>query len=178
MYPHYHLHHPPRAIPAVDVSRRRPPTPSSSATAAIVTITGLVVAWCRLPPPSSSPLSSTAAASNPTNDGVPTASPHPPPPPAIPPPPSLLRSLRPLNHQSPMAPSWTGMQRRRPPSWSNAASAAPARTPRRDTGPLHQRRRRDCRNASVSSPAVGGRPSFASRAAAAGRATVTAARQR
>ena len=85
MYPHYHLHHPPRAIPAVDVSRRRPPTPPSSATTAIVTITGLVVTWCRLPPPSSSPLSSTAAASNPTNDGVPTASPHPPPPPAIPP---------------------------------------------------------------------------------------------
>ena len=48
------------------------------------------------------------------------------------------------------------------------------RPPRRDTGSLRQRRR----NASVSSLTAGGRPSFASRAAAAGRATATAARRR
>jgi hypothetical protein len=52
------------------------------------------------------------------------------------------------------------------------------RPPRRDMGPLHQRHRHDCRNASVSSLAAGGRPSFASRAAAAGRVTATAARRR
>ena len=51
--------------------RRRPPSPSSSATAAIVAITGLVVAWCRLPPPSSSPLSSNAAATLPTTASPP-----------------------------------------------------------------------------------------------------------
>ena len=45
-------------------------------------------------------------------------------------------------------------------------------------GPLRQHRHHDCRNAFVSSPAAGGIPSFASQAAAAGRATATAAQQR
>ena len=63
---------------------------------------------------------------NPTNDGVPTALPHSPPPPVIPPP--LAVTLSPPS-QSPMAPSWTGMRRQRPPSRSNIASAAPARDP-------------------------------------------------
>ena len=107
---------------------------------------------------------------NPTNDGIPAASTRPPPPPisVAPSPPS----------RSPMTPSWTGMRRQCPPSRSDAASAAPARAPRRDTGPLLQCRRHDRLNASVSSPAASGRPSFASRAAAAGRATGTAARRR
>jgi hypothetical protein len=76
--------------------RRCPPTPSSSATAAIITITGLVVAWCRLPPPSSSPLLFTADATPPM-----TASPPPClvllPPLRSPPPPSPSRPLRPFN---------------------------------------------------------------------------------
>jgi hypothetical protein len=42
------------------------------------------------------------------------------------------------------------------------------RTPRWGTGPWRQRRRRGCRDASVSSPAASVRPSFASRAAAIG----------
>ena len=42
------------------------------------------------------------------------------------------------------------------------------RTPRRGTGPLRQRRRCGRRDASVSSPAAGVRPSFASQATAAG----------
>ena len=63
---------------------------------------------------------------NPTNDGVLPASPRPPPPPAIPPPVAVAPSPP---SRSPMAPSWTGMQRRHPPSWSDAASAAPARAP-------------------------------------------------
>jgi hypothetical protein len=50
------------------------------------------------------------------------------------------------------------------------------RPPCRDTGPLRQRRRHDRRNASVSFPAADGRPSFTSWAAAACRATATAAR--
>ena len=105
--------------------RRRPPSLSSSATAAIVAITGLVVAWCRLPPPSSSPSLSTTDATPPT-----TASP---PlrlvllPPCDPPPPVAVAPSPPS--RSPMAPSWTGMRRRHPPSWSDAASAAPARAP-------------------------------------------------
>ncbi len=57
---------------------------------------------------------------NPTNDGVPAA-------PEIPLPPVAVAPSPPS--QSPMAPSWTGMQRRHPPSWSDAASAAPARAP-------------------------------------------------
>jgi hypothetical protein len=86
--------------------RCRPPSPSLSATATIVTIMGLVVAWCRLPPPSSSSLSSNAAATLPTTESTPPH-PHSPPPPiaVAPSPPSRL----------PMAPSWTGMQHRRPP---------------------------------------------------------------
>jgi hypothetical protein len=77
--------------------RGRPSTPSSSATAAIAAITGLVVAWCRLPPPSSSPLLPTADTTPPT-----TASPPPYlvllPPLRPPPPPSPSRTLRPLDY--------------------------------------------------------------------------------
>ena len=62
---------------------------------------------------------------NPTNDGVPAASPRTPPPPEIPLPPVAVAPSPPS--RSPMAPSWTGMQRRHPPSWSDAASATPAR---------------------------------------------------
>ena len=51
-------------------------------------------------------------------------------------------------------------------------------TPHRGTGPWRQRRRLGRRDASVSSPAAGVRPSFASWAAAAGRVTKAAARQR
>ena len=150
--------------------RRHPPTPSSSATAAIVTITGLIVAWCRLIPSSSSPLSSTAAATPPT-----TASP---PhhlvllPPCDPPPPVAAAPSPPS--RSPMAPSWTGMRRRfalppgptrqvplphAPPSsgYGPIAPAPPSQTPQ--CLGLH-------------------RPSFASRAAAAGWATAPAARRR
>ena len=64
---------------------------------------------------------------NPTNDGVPTASPHSPPPPAMTPPPVAV-ALSPPS-QSPMALSWTGMRRQRPPSRSDVTSAAPARAP-------------------------------------------------
>jgi hypothetical protein len=52
------------------------------------------------------------------------------------------------------------------------------RTPCRGTGPWRQHRRRGCRDASVSLPAADARPSFASQAAAAGRATATAALRR
>ena len=52
------------------------------------------------------------------------------------------------------------------------------RTPCRGTGPCRQRRRVGRRDASVSSPDAGVRPSFASWAAAAGRATATAAQRR
>ena len=52
------------------------------------------------------------------------------------------------------------------------------RTPCRGTGPCCQRRCCGRRDASVSSPDAGVRPSFASWAAAAGRATTTAAQQR
>jgi hypothetical protein len=52
------------------------------------------------------------------------------------------------------------------------------RTPCRGTGPWRQRRRRGRRDASVSLPAADVRPSVASRAAAAGRATATAAQRR
>ena len=65
---------------------------------------------------------------NPTNDGIPAASPRPLPPPCDPHP--LVAAAPSPPSQSPsMAPSWSGMRRQCPPSRSDAASAAPARTP-------------------------------------------------
>jgi len=74
-----------------------------------------------------------------------------------------------------MAPSWTGMQRRRPPVQCGDYRSRPL-PPCRKTGQLRQRRRHGRHDASVSSPAAGVGSSFASQAAAAGRATATAAR--
>jgi hypothetical protein len=98
--------------------RRCPPSPSLSATAAIVTIMGLVVALCRLPPPSSSSLSIililvVQRRRNPTNNGITAASSPFSSPPAILPLPVAFPPSPPS--RLPMAPSWTGMQRRRPP---------------------------------------------------------------
>ena len=138
--------------------RHCPPSPSLSTTAAIVAIMGFIVAWCSLIPSSSSPLSSTAATTSPT-----TVSP--PPrlvllPPAIPPPLAVVSSP-PSQSQSPMALSWTGMRHGHPPG---PTRRVPLPSPCWGAGPLCQRHRHDHRNASVSSPAVSGRPSFASRA--------------
>ena len=129
--------------------RRRPPSPSLYATAArhhhgvgcclvppaATVILILVVQRCR----------------NPTNDGINAASPpfSPPPVAVAPSPPS----------RSPMAPSWTGMRRRRPLVRRGECRSRP-RPPFRKTGQLCQRRRHDRRNASVSSPAAGVRPSL------------------
>ena len=129
--------------------RRRPPSPSLYATAArhhhgvgcclvppaATVILILVVQRCR----------------NPTNDGINAASPpfsSPPPVAVAPSPPS----------RSPMAPSWTGMRRRRPLVRRGECRSRP-RPPFRKTGQLRQRRRQDRCDASVSSPAAG-RPSL------------------
>jgi hypothetical protein len=81
---------------------------------------GLVVALCRLPPPSSSSSSLSVILilvvqrrRNPTNDGITAASSPFSSPPAILPLPVTFPPSPPS--RSPMAPSWTGMQRRRPP---------------------------------------------------------------
>ena len=60
--------------------------------------------------------------------------------------------------RSPMAPSWTGMRRRRPPVRRGECRSRP-RPPFRKTGQLRQRRHQDRCDASVSSPAAG-RPSL------------------
>jgi hypothetical protein len=131
--------------------------------AAIVAITALVVAWCRLPSPSSSPLPSTA---DPT---PPTMVSRPPRLVLLPP----LRSSPPVAvapsppSRSTMAPSWTGMRHQCPPSRSDVASAALACAPLAQAPPSRTPQCLGLR-----------RPSFASRAAAAGRATATAARRR
>ena len=180
------LHPPPRAIPAV-VVRAHYALPGG------LVIVVVVHQRChRLPPPPSSPsrgwllLGAACRHRHLRHCRPPPMQPHQRrrprrfassfSPPEIPLPPVAVAPSPPS--RSPMAPSWTGMRRRRPPSRSDAASAAPARAPRRDTGPLLQCRRHDRLNASVSSPAASGRPSFASRAAVAGRATGTAARRR
>jgi len=137
MNPHYHLHPPPRAIPAVDVrahytlhgglfivvvvhqSRHHPPPPPLSPSRGWLLLGAACrhhhLHHCRPPPmqphqrrrPRLFALSSS--------------------PPEIPLPPVAVAPSPPS--RSPMAPSWTGMQRRHPPSWSNAAIAAPARAP-------------------------------------------------
>ncbi len=95
--------------------RRHPPSPSLSATTAIIAIMGLVVAWCRLPPPSFSSLPSNATTTPSTTKS---------PPPAILPLPVAVAPSVPS--RSPMAPSWTGMQRQCPPV-RRGEGAAPAR---------------------------------------------------
>jgi hypothetical protein len=112
---------------------------------------------------------------NPTNDSIPATSPRPPPPPAIPPPPRrrrVLSALRPLDRPWRHASCVMDRHAALMPSLLVRRSKCRSRTrpPRWDMGPLRQRRRH--------SPAAGGKPSFASRAAAAGQATATAARQR
>jgi hypothetical protein len=59
----------------------------------------------------------------------------------------------------PTAPSWTGMQRRRPPVRQGECRSRP-RPPFKKTGQLRQRRRHGRRDALVSSPAAGIRPSL------------------
>jgi hypothetical protein len=184
--PHYHLHPPPRAIPAVDVRahytlpgglfivvvvhqrRHRPPPPPLSPSWGWL----LLGATCRhlhprhCRPPPTQPHQRRrprrlASSSSPPCD----------------PPPCRRRALSPLSiahgavidrHAASMP--FLPIQR--------GKCCSRKRPSHRGTGLLRQRRRHDRRNASVSSPAAGGRPSFASRAAAACRATATAARQR
>ena len=127
---------------------------------------GVVVAWCRLPPLSSSSLPSTTIATPPTTESALPCPRSPPPPVAVSP--SLPSRL-------PMVPSWTGMRHRFPPVQCSKCRSRP-RPPCRKKGQLCQRRRHGRHNALVSSPAAGVGPTFASRAAAAGQATATAAR--
>ena len=77
-------------------------------------------------------------------------------PPVLLPPPVAVTPSPPS--RSPMAPSWTGMRRRRPPVRRGECRSRP-RPPFRKTGQLRQRRRQDRCDASVSSPAAG-RPSL------------------
>jgi len=109
---------------------------------------------------------------NPTNEGITAGSPPFSAPPVILP----LPVAFPLSPPSrlPMAPSWTGMQRRRPPVRRGECRSRPC-PPCRKRGQLCQRRRHGRRYASVSSLAARVRPSFTSRAAAASRAMTTAA---
>jgi hypothetical protein len=154
--------------------RRRPPSPSLSATAAIVTIMG--VGCCFVPSAATVILTIVVQRRhNPTNEGITAAAASPPfsSPPAIPPLPVALFLPSPPS-QLPMAPSLTGMQRRRPPVRRGECRSRPC-PPCRKTGQLCQRRRHGRLDASVSSPAARVGPSFTSRAAAAGRATATAA---
>ena len=128
------LHPPPRAIPAV-VVRAHYALPGG-----LVIVVVVHHRRHRLPPPPSSPsrgwlLLGAACRHRHPHPSRPTppqpyqrrrprrfasSSSHP----EIPLPPVAVAPSR-----SPMAPSWTGMQRRHPPSWSDAASAAPARAP-------------------------------------------------
>ena len=109
---------------------------------------------------------------NPTNEGITTASPPFSSPHAILPLPVAFPPSPPS--RSPMAPSWTGMQRQRPLVRRGECRSRPC-PPCRKTGQLCQRRRHGRRDASVSSPAARVRPSFIYRAAATGWATATAA---
>ena len=137
-----------------------PPSPSLSATAAIVAIMGLVVAWCRLPSLSSSSLSSTTTATLlPMTESVPPLFSSPP-----------VAVLPSSPSQLLMAPSWTGIRRRRPPVQRSKCRSRPRPTCRK-TGQLRQRRQHCRHNALVSSPAASVGPSFAFWAAAASRAT-------
>ena len=151
--------------------RRRPPSPLLSATATIVTIMGSVVARYCLPPPSSSSLSSTATATQSATVSLPSR-PLLLPPCDLPPPLCRRRALSAisiahgamLDRHAALTPSGT------------VVSAAPACAPLLGSG-----RWAHCASAAVktvSSPAAGVRPSFASRVAATGRATTTAAWQR
>ena len=173
MIPHYHLHHPPRAITAVVVRAHY------IQTGGLIIV--VVVHQCRHcpPPPPSSPsrgwllLGATCrhrhphhcvhCRRNPTNNEITATLPchHPP----LQPPPTVAVAPSPLS-RSPMVPSASM------PSLPVRRGKCRSRTcpPRWDMDPLRQRRRH--------SQAAGGIPSFASRAAAAGQATATAARQR
>ena len=91
----------------------------------------LFVAWCRLPPPTSSPLSSTVAENPPTTASPPhrlVLSP-----PLRPPPPRHRHALPPS--RSPMASSWTGMWRRRPPDQTRRVPLPPV-PPSSGDGPI------------------------------------------
>ena len=131
----------------------RPPSPSLSSTAAIVIIMGLVVAWCRLMPPSSSSLLSNAATALPTTESL---LPHP----CSLPPPRRRRALSTLliahgtildRH---VASTLSGSSARREPL------PLPSTPPFLKTGQLCQRRCHGRRDASVSPPAAGVRPSL------------------
>ena len=133
MNPHYHLHPPPRAIPAVDVrahytihgglfivvvvhqSRHHPPPPPSSPSRGWL----LLGAACRNlhPRHCCPPLTQHHQRRRPHCLASSSSPPCDPPPIAV--------ALSPLS-QSHMAPSWTGMWCQRPPSWSDVASAARA----------------------------------------------------
>jgi hypothetical protein len=173
MNPHYHYtpHHPLHTTWRSRRHRRRPPTPSSSATAAIVTITGLVVAWCRLPP-HLHPHHCRPPPTQPHQRRHPRRLTSSSSPPAIPlPPPSPSRPLRPLDRpwrRASCVMDWHAASMPSPPVRRGKCRSR-MRSPRRDTGPLRQCRRH--------SPAASGKPSF-SRAAAASQATATAARRR
>jgi hypothetical protein len=132
MIPHYHLHHPPRAITAnvvrahyiqtgglvivvvVHQRRHRPPLLPSSPSRGWL----LLGAACR----HRHPHHCVHRRHNPTNNEITTTSPRPHPPLRPPPPQSPSRPLRPLDRP------WR-RQRQCPPSRSDAASAAPARAP-------------------------------------------------
>jgi hypothetical protein len=137
MNPHYHLHPSPRAIPAVDVRahytlpgglfivavvhqrRHRPPPPPSLSSRGWL----LLGAACRhLHPHHCRPRPTQPYQRRRPHRLASSSSP-----PCDPPPPVAF-ALSPPS-QSPMALSWTGMRCQCPPSRSNVASAAPARTP-------------------------------------------------
>ena len=171
------LHPPPRAIPTVDV-RAHYTLPDG-----LVIVVVVHQHHHRPPPPPSSPsrgwllLGAACRHRHPHHCRPPPTQPHQrrrprrlassSPPPCDPHPPRHHHALSALSiaHGAVMdrnAASMPSLPARRGKCRSRT------RTPRRDTGPLRQRRRH--------SPAAGGIPSFASRAAAAGRATATAAR--
>ena len=88
---------------------------------------------------------------NPTNDRIDAASP-----PFSSPSVAIAQSSP---SRSPMAPSWTSMRHRRPPVRHGECRSRPG-PPFRKTGQLRQCRHHGRRDASVSSPAAGVRPSL------------------
>ena len=184
MNPHYHLYPPPQAIPAVGVRahytlpgslfivvvvhqrRHHPPLPPSSPSRGWL----LLGAACRHlhPHHCCPPLTQHHQRQRPKRL---TSSSSPPCDPPLPRCRCALSALS-ITHGAVMdwhAASTSSLLVRRGKCRSRT------RPPRCDMGPLRQHRRHARRNASVSSPAAGGRPTFTSRAAVADRATATAA---
>jgi hypothetical protein len=133
MNPHYHYtpHHepsPPSSSGPTTHYLAVSSSSSSSTNAVIVRHRRHHRVGCCLVPPAATVILTIVVhrRCNPTNDGVPATLPRPPPP-LRPPPPVAIAPSPPS--RSPMALSWTCMRHQCPPSRSDSASAAPARTP-------------------------------------------------